>query len=188
MNEQEVESGQAEEEKPAWQPLSSRQRRVLGVLVEKAKTTPDGYPMSLNAVTTGCNQKSNRSPLMNLSHDDVDAALEELRQMGAVAEVQSGGRVPKYRHYMKDWLGIGGAEIAVVAELLLRGQQTVGELRGRAARMDKSITDLTALRPTLDSLISADISSCISITAFARSCLTSSDTSSFIENACVFSS
>ena len=137
---------------PQWRPLTSRQRRVLGVLVEKAKTTPDAYPMTLNALTTGCNQKSNRDPQMNLSADDVEEVLEELRGMGAVAEVHAGGRVPKYRHYAYDWLGVDKDEIAVVTELLLRGEQTVGELRGRAARM-ADIADLGALRPVLQSLI-----------------------------------
>lgn len=139
------------ETKPGWQPLSSRQRRVVGVLIEKAKTTPDGYPMSLNALTNGCNQKSNRKPQMNLKPEEVDDVLDELRSMGAVAEVQSGGRVPKYRHYMYEWLGVDKHEIAVMAELLLRGEQTVGELRSRASRME-AIPDQNALRPLLDSL------------------------------------
>lgn len=134
-----------------WQPLSPRQRRVLGVLVEKAKTTPDGYPMSLNALTNGCNQKSNRSPLMSLKPEEVEEVLDELRAMGAVAEVQGGGRVPKYRHYVYDWLGVDKQEIAVIAELMLRGEQTVGELRTRASRM-QAIADMAALRPVLDSL------------------------------------
>jgi len=137
--------------KPSWQPLSSRQRRVVGVLVEKAKTTPDGYPMSLNALTNGCNQKSNRKPQMNLKPEEVDDVLDELRGMGAVAEVQGGGRVPKYRHYMYDWLGVDKHEIAVMAELLLRGEQTVGELRARASRME-AISDQSALKLVLDSL------------------------------------
>lgn len=137
--------------KPPWQPLSSRQRRVLGVLVEKAKTTPDGYPMSLNALTNGCNQKSNRSPQMNLKPDEVEDVLDELRAMGAVAEVQGGGRVPKYRHYVYDWLGVDKHEIAVMAELLLRGEQTMGELRSRASRME-AIPDQAALKTVLESL------------------------------------
>ena len=135
-----------------WQPLSATQRRVIGVLIEKAKTTPDSYPLTLNALINGCNQKSNRSPLMNLSAEAVEQALEELRELGAAAEVQSGGRVSKFRHYMYEWLGVGKAELAVMAELLLRGEQTVGELRGRAARMEP-IPDLNALRPILDSLL-----------------------------------
>lgn len=138
---------------PKWQPLSRIQRRVVGVLVEKAKTTPDQYPLSLNALTNGCNQKSNRSPQMNLSSDDVEDALESLRALGAVSEVHGDGRVVRYRHYLKDWLGVDGTELAVMAELMLRGDQTVGELRGRAARMAAGqLSDMAALKPALESL------------------------------------
>jgi uncharacterized protein YceH (UPF0502 family) len=135
-----------------WSPLTDTQRRVAGVLVEKAKTTPDQYPLSLNALTNGCNQKSNRHPQMNLDADDVEVVLDELRELGAVVEIQSGGRVAKYKHCLYDWLGVDKVELAVMAELLLRGEQTVGELRGRAARMEP-IADLSALRPILQSLI-----------------------------------
>lgn len=136
---------------PAWRPLSKIQRRVLGVLIEKAKTTPDAYPMSLNGLTTGSNQKSNRDPQLNLESWEIEEALEQLREMGAVAEVHGDGRVVKFRHYAKDWLGCDGNELAVMAELLLRGAQTVGELRGRAARMGK-IPDMGSLQPILDDL------------------------------------
>lgn len=136
---------------PKWQPISPIERRVLGVLVEKAKTTPDAYPMSLNGICTGANQKNNRYPLMNLEPDDVEPALDSLREKGAVLLVQGGGRVQKYRHVLYEWLGVEKVEMAVMAELLLRGAQTEGELRGRAARMEP-IADLTALRPVLESL------------------------------------
>ena len=142
---------QQEAPKPRWQPLSAVDRRVAGVLVEKAKTTPNAYPMSLNAICTGCNQKSNRSPVMSLEPDDVEESLERLRKLGAVGLIEGYGRVQKYRHYLYDWLGVDKVEIAVVAELLLRGAQTVGELRGRAARMEP-IGDLGELRPVLASL------------------------------------
>ncbi len=135
-----------------WQPLSLRQRRVFGVLVEKAKTTPDAYPMTINGLVTGSNQKSNREPQMNLSPDDIEQVLEELRGMGAVTEVQGSGRVAKYRHHAYEWLGVEKTELAVMTELLLRGEQTLGELRGRAARMEP-IADVAALRPVVDSLI-----------------------------------
>jgi uncharacterized protein YceH (UPF0502 family) len=121
------------------------------VLAEKAKTTPEQYPLSLNSLTTGCNQKSNRDPQMNLEPDRVEQALDELRRLGAVVEIQSGGRVAKYKHCLYDWLGVDKVELAIMAELLLRGEQTVGELRGRAARMEP-IPDLQALRPVLQSL------------------------------------
>ncbi|HWB11772.1 MAG TPA: DUF480 domain-containing protein [Pirellulales bacterium] len=146
---------------PRWQPLAAIDRRVLGVLAEKAKTTPDAYPMSVNAICTGANQKNNRHPLMNLQPDDVEASLERLRPLGAVAEVQGGGRVLKYRHYLYDWLGVDKVELAVMTELLLRGAQTVGELRGRAARMEP-IADLAALRPVLDLLKAKGLVSALS--------------------------
>jgi hypothetical protein len=137
--------------KPRWQPIEALERRVLGVLVEKAKTTPENYPLSLNAIKNACNQKNNRSPLMQVEEDQVDAVLESLRKIGAVSEIQGSGRVDKYRHLAYDWLGVEKVELAVMAELLLRGAQTVGELRGRAARMEP-IKDMGELRPVLDSL------------------------------------
>ncbi len=137
---------------PKWRKLSSVQRRILGVLVEKAKTTPEAYPLSLNAIATGSNQKSNRSPQMKLDPEDVEVELDHLRAFGAVIEVQAGGRVPKYKHLAYDWLGVDKYELAVMAELLLRGEQTIGELRGRASRME-SIADLNTLKPILQSLV-----------------------------------
>ena len=136
---------------PRWQPLAAIERRVLGVLIEKAKTTPENYPLSLNSVQAGCNQKNNRAPLMQLEEEQVEEALESLRKAGAVSQIQGGGRVDKYRHLAYEWLGVEKVELAVMAELLLRGTQTVGELRGRAARMEP-IKDLADLQPTLDAL------------------------------------
>jgi uncharacterized protein len=142
----------SEEQNPRqWRPLSAIERRILGVLVEKAKTTPNAYPITLNALTTGCNQKSNREPHMDLKPDQVESALEPLREAGAVAEIQGDGRVAKYRHYLYEWLGVDKVELSILAELLLRGEQTVGELRGRASRMDP-IESLETLRPILKSL------------------------------------
>jgi len=137
---------------PAWKPLDPRQRRVLGVLIEKAKTTPAGYPMTVNAVTTACNQKSNRDPVMNLDAFDVEKTLDELRTLGAVSEVDWMGRAAKYKHHGYEWMGVSRAELAVLAELLLRGAQTLGELRSRAARMEP-IADLAALKPIVDGLV-----------------------------------
>jgi len=136
---------------PRWQPLSAIDRRVAGVLVEKAKATPEAYPLSLNAVVTACNQKSNRSPTMELEGDAVQESLDRLRALGAVGLVQGLSRVDRFRHLLYEWLGVDKVELAVMTELLLRGAQTEGELRGRAARMEP-ITDLAALRPVLDSL------------------------------------
>ena len=142
---------QRAETPPRWQPIGAIDRRVAGVLAEKAKTTPRGYPMSLNAIRTACNQKSNRSPAMNLEPEDVEESLDRLRDLGGVGMIEGYGRVTKYRHYLYEWLGVEKVELAVMAELLLRGAQTEGELRARAARMEP-ISDLAALRPVLGSL------------------------------------
>jgi uncharacterized protein YceH (UPF0502 family) len=144
-------ASQVQSQAPRWQPLSAVDRRVAGALVEKAKTTPSAYPMSLNGVVTACNQKSNRDPVMELQPDDVQESLDRLRHLGAVGMVEGIGRVTKYRHYLYDWLGVEKVEMAVMVELLLRGPQTEGELRGRASRMEP-IADLAALRPILDCL------------------------------------
>jgi uncharacterized protein YceH (UPF0502 family) len=152
---QQAASNDHENEQPdtrKWQQLDRVQRRILGVLVEKAKTTPEAYPLSLNAITTGSNQKSNRAPQMQLEAEDVELELDNLRSIGVVIEVQSGGRVPKYKHLAYDWLGVDKYELAVMTELLLRGDQTIGELRGRAARME-SIADLNTLKPIIQSLV-----------------------------------
>ena len=132
-------------------PLDANERRVLGVLIEKAKTTPDQYPLSLNGVVTGCNQKSNRDPVMTLDEEQVMRALTSLRQSGAVAEVYGSGKIPRYRHLAYEWLGVEKEELAIMGELLLRGEQTEGDLRGRASRMDP-IPDLDVLRGLLDRL------------------------------------
>lgn len=135
-----------------WQALNSGQRRVLGVLIEKAKTTPDAYPMTVNAIITGCNQKTNREPLMSLTQDDVEQILDELRGLSVVAEIHGSGRVPKYRHYAYEWLGVDKTELAVMTELLLRGEQALGDLRGRAARMEP-IADVASLMPIVKGLV-----------------------------------
>jgi len=141
----------ATESTTAIRPLDANERRVLGVLIEKGKTTPDQYPLSLNALVTGCNQKSNRDPLMTLDEEQVTRAVKGLREVGAVAEVFGSGKIPRYRHLAYEWLGVGKEELAIVGELLLRGEQTEGDLRGRASRMDP-IPDLDALRGHLDQL------------------------------------
>jgi uncharacterized protein YceH (UPF0502 family) len=136
---------------PRWRPLERNERRVAGVLAEKAKTTPDNYPMSINAIVNGSNQKSNRFPQMTLDEPQVQEALDSLRKAGAVSLIQGDGRVEKYRHLLYDWLGVDKAELAVMTELLLRGAQTLGELRGRAARMEP-IKDIGELMPIVDRL------------------------------------
>jgi len=137
---------------PRWKPLEATQRRVLGVLVEKAKTTPAGYPMSVNAIVAGCNQKNNRDPLTSYDDFDVEKALSELQTLGVVKEIDWIGRVPKYKHLAYEWLGVRPIELAVLAELLLRGPQALGELRARAARMEP-IEDLVALKPIVGGLV-----------------------------------
>src|SRR5439155_10445391 len=137
---------------PTWKPLSPEQRRVLGVLIEKAKTTPATYPMTINAIVLGCNQKNNRDPLMALDSFDVERTVEELRALGVVVEATESTRSAKFRHRGYEWLGVQRAELAVMAELLLRGTQTLGDLRSRAARMEP-IADLAALKPIVEGLV-----------------------------------
>jgi uncharacterized protein YceH (UPF0502 family) len=116
--------------------LTPTESRVLGVLIEKDKTTPEQYPLSLNAVVNGCNQKNNRDPVTNIAENEAFDALESLRAKGLVirSDVQ-GQRVNKYRHNTGDVLRVRAVDVAILAELLLRGPQTPGELRGRASRM-----------------------------------------------------
>lgn len=137
---------------PRWKPLDARQRRVLGVLIEKAKTTPAGYPMTVKAIVTGCNQKNNRDPLSAYDDIDVEKALDQLRTLGTVSEIDWMGRVSKYKHHAYEWLGVSKPEIAVMTELLLRGAQALGDLRARASRMEP-IADLNALKPVVDALL-----------------------------------
>jgi uncharacterized protein len=121
---------------PHWDPLPEYERRVLGVLVEKQKTakTADAYPLTLNSLTTGCNQKSNRDPVLDLTEDDVEETLSSLQKKGLVNRL-IGGRVDKFRHLLYEAWTSDARQLAVLAELLLRGPQTKGELRGRASRM-----------------------------------------------------
>ncbi|MEM9939958.1 MAG: DUF480 domain-containing protein [Planctomycetota bacterium] len=156
LNSESSKSSDQESPDVQWKPLTSVQRRVVGVLVEKSKTTPDIYPMSLNAIKNGANQKSNRSPQMSLEEHEVEDVLYELRALGAVIEVHSGGRVPKYKHQLYEWLDVKQVELSVLAELLLRGEQTMGDLRARASRMDR-IEGLTGLRPVFESLLQKNL-------------------------------
>ncbi len=129
-----------------WRPLSVIERRILGVLVEKQKTT-DTYPLTLNAIVTGCNQKSSRDPILELDDEQVETVLGELQKTGLVTRL-IGGRVDKWKHNLYDAWKVSSVEIAILAELLLRGPQTEGELRSRASRME-DIADLDALRQFL---------------------------------------
>jgi uncharacterized protein YceH (UPF0502 family) len=129
-------------------PLTLNERRVLGVLVEKAKTTPDGYPLSLNALVNGCNQKNNRDPVMSLTEVEVQDAVDALKRRQMVQQITGSGRVDKYRHVLYELLRVEKVQLAILAELWLRGPQTEGEIRGRASRMEP-IADLDVLRPQL---------------------------------------
>ena len=134
-----------------WVPLNPHERRVVGVLAEKGKTTPEYYPMTVAAIVAGCNQKSNRDPITNYDQDDVEDTLQALRKKGAAILVEAGGRVPRWKHTLYDWLKVSKAELAVVIELLLRGPQTEGELRARVSRME-ALPDLGALQALLEAL------------------------------------
>jgi uncharacterized protein YceH (UPF0502 family) len=117
--------------------LNAAQRRVLGVLIEKARTTPGSYPLTLNALVVGSNQLSCRDLVMRLSEDEVARAARELREMklAAEAEQERGARVERYRHTMDESMRWNDVQQAVMAELLLRGPQTAGELKTNASRM-----------------------------------------------------
>jgi uncharacterized protein len=136
---------------PSWVPLKPRERRVVGVMVEKAKTTPEYYPMTVAAIVAACNQKSNRDPITNYDQDDVEETLHGLRKKGVVILIEGSGRVAKWKHTLYDWLKVSKVELAVLGELLLRGPQTEGELRVRASRMEP-LADLPALQAILDAL------------------------------------
>jgi uncharacterized protein YceH (UPF0502 family) len=117
--------------------LNEIERRILGALLEKALAQPQYYPMTLNAITAACNQKSNRDPLMDLDEEAVWNTLEVLRAGGLVARLLPGGtsRVERFKHTAKEFFGWEKPQRAVMAELLLRGPQTVGALRGHCVRL-----------------------------------------------------
>jgi len=129
--------------------------RVLGCLVEKDLATPEYYPLTLNALTNACNQKSNREPVMLLEDTDVVRALDSLRQKQMAHQSAEGVRSAKYCHNLEGVLRLDPEELAVLAELLLRGPQTVGELRNRAERMCP-VGDLQAAEELLQNLMERD--------------------------------
>jgi hypothetical protein len=126
--------------------------RVLGCLIEKELATPEYYPLTLNALTNACNQKSNRDPVMALEEADVVRALDSLRFQRLAHQSAEGVRAAKYCHNLDGLLRLEPQELAILAELLLRGPQTVGELRGRAERM-AAIADLAAAETVLNDLV-----------------------------------
>jgi uncharacterized protein YceH (UPF0502 family) len=131
--------------------LTPLERRILGVLVEKAKTTPDSYPLSLNGLITGCNQKSNREPVMEVTDAEVEEAIPNLKKLGLMQQILGSGRTDKFRHCLYDAMKLDKVQLAIIGELLLRGAQSEGDLRGRASRMEP-IADLEALRPLVKTL------------------------------------
>jgi hypothetical protein len=139
-------------------PLDALEARIVGSLIEKQITTPDQYPLSLNALTNACNQKSNREPLLNLSEQQVQAAVDALVRKGQLLEKSGfGSRVPKYQQRFCNMefseLKFTPQETAIVCELLVRGPQTPGELRSRASRM-APFADVSEVESALASLAS----------------------------------
>jgi uncharacterized protein YceH (UPF0502 family) len=132
--------------------LSPIEARVLGVLVEKAKTTPDAYPLTLNSLTAGCNQKTSREPVMNLAEGDVQSALEELRGRTLIMETfGASGRVLRYAHNFSKVYGVPSAAADLLAVLMLRGPQTASELRANCERLHH-FADTSAVEGYLDEL------------------------------------
>ena len=126
--------------------------RVLGSLVEKQRTTPDVYPLTINALRTACNQSTNRDPVMDLDDATIRAALDRLgRKRWTRLASGQGGRAPKYRHLLSETLGLEAAEASILAVLMLRGPQTPGELKGRADRLHR-FENLSAVEATLERL------------------------------------
>lgn len=134
--------------------LSDIETRVLGALVEKQVSTPEYYPLTLNALTLACNQKNNRHPVTAYSENEVSQAVENLREKNlAYVFYGSTSRVPKYKHVMPEVLHLNAAETALICVLMLRGPQTPGELRGNAARLYE-FAGLDEVEQTLTGLIS----------------------------------
>jgi uncharacterized protein YceH (UPF0502 family) len=131
--------------------------RVLGCLIEKQRTTPDAYPLSLNALRLACNQSTNRDPVVEYDEGTIRAALERLDRKGWTRLASgAGSRAAKYRHLLDDALGLPDPELALLCVLMLRGPQTPGELKQRADRLHP-FPDLDAVEGTLDSLIGREL-------------------------------
>ena len=131
-------------------PLSAAEARVLATLMEKARTVPDSYPLTLNSLQSGCNQKSSREPVMNLSEDEIAQALDGLRDRSLVFE-SSGGRTARYEHNFERAVGVPSQAAALLGLLLLRGPQTAGELRLNAERWHR-FADIGSVEVFLEEL------------------------------------
>ncbi|HEU0301991.1 MAG TPA: YceH family protein, partial [Longimicrobium sp.] len=137
-------------------PLTDVELRVLGSLLEKEVTTPDNYPLSLNALLAACSQTTNREPVMRLDEDAVIPATVTLRRRGLVRQIQPvGSRVTRFEHLLDEELKLGRRELAVLGVLMLRGPQTPGELHARTERLEP-FADLADLEGVLDSLIARE--------------------------------
>ncbi|QNI37406.1 YceH family protein [Edaphobacter albus] len=136
--------------------LDAVQVRVLGSLIEKEITTPENYPLSLNALVNACNQRSSRDPVLELTDDEVRQALHTLEDQGFITTVHD-ARVPKYEHRARTVLNLRRDETAVICLLMLRGPQTPGELRGRSERL-YAFDDISSVQSTLDRLASREAS------------------------------
>src|SRR5580704_10444208 len=136
--------------------LTEVEARVLGALVEKEITTPEYYPLSLNALVNACNQKSNRDPVMDLDESAVRTALRTLDDKTLARSAATDGRVAKYEHQLQEAFNFTRPEIAILCELLLRGPQTPGELRGRASRLYE-FEDLSVVHSTLEKLMRREL-------------------------------
>ncbi|MDJ0923696.1 MAG: YceH family protein [Acidimicrobiia bacterium] len=136
--------------------LNQRELRVLGCLIEKSMTTPDYYPMTINALQTACNQKSNRDPVVDYAEDEVVRAIDELRSKGLARTVHGkGDRALKYRHVVAETLEVSPPQAALLAVMMLRGPQTLGELRSRTGRYTE-FPDLDAIAAELQTLATAE--------------------------------
>lgn len=149
---------------PPLTSLSKPQRRALGTMIEKGITVPESYPLTLKALTVGCNQKSGRDPITNYSEDDLLDTLDQLRELGLAAVVHTeSGRTERYRHYLRRRMpDLTEPQVAILGELLLRGQQSVGDLRARASRMAPSgaLDSLDQLRSELAGLLEKELIQC----------------------------
>ena len=138
------------------EPLHAIEVRVLGALLEKDQTTPEYYPLTVNALLNACNQKSSREPVVNYDESVVVEALASLQHKGYVVRISGEGhRVEKYGHRLGEKLNLGRRELALLSVLMLRGAQTVGELRGRTQRMH-DFADLEEVERVLESLRAAE--------------------------------
>lgn len=135
---------------PALQPLAATEARVLATLMEKARTVPDSYPMTLNGLVTGCNQKTSRDPVMQLSEAEVQEALDALRHRALVFET-SGGRAARWEHNAQRVLAVPDQSAALLGLLMLRGPQTAGELRINAERWHR-FADISSVEAFLEEL------------------------------------